>query len=36
MMIVALSAMAKIRQQLKCPPTAKRIKEMWFVHTMEH
>ena len=35
MFIAALSTIAKIRKQPKCPLTDEWIKKMWYVHTME-
>ena len=35
MFIVALSTIAKLWKEPKCPPTDKWIKKMWFIYTME-
>ena len=36
MFIVALFTIAKTQKQPKCPSTKKRIKKMWYIHTMEY
>ena len=35
MFIAALSTIAKLWKEPKCPPTDKWIKKMWFIYTME-
>ena len=34
--IAAMSAIAKLWKELKCPSTDEWIKKMWFVYTMEY
>ena len=36
MFIVALSTIAKLQKEPKCPSTDEWIKKMWFVYTMEY
>ena len=36
MFIAALSTIAKVREEPKCPSTDKWIKKMWFIYTMEY
>lgn len=35
MFIAALSTIAKLRKEPKCPSTDEWIKKMWFIYTME-
>ena len=36
MLIAALSTIAKLWKEPKCPSTDERIKKMWFIYTMEY
>ena len=36
MLITALSTIAKLWKEPKCPSTDERIKKMWYVYTMEY
>ena len=36
MFIAALSTIAKLWKETKCPSTDERIKKMWFIYTMEY
>ena len=36
MFIAALSTIAKLWKEPRCPPTEEWIKKMWFIHTMEY
>jgi hypothetical protein len=36
MLIAALVATAKIRNQSECPPEGKWIKKMWYIYTMKY
>ena len=36
MFITALSIIAKLWKETKCPPTDEWIKKMWLIETMEH
>ena len=36
MFIAVLSTTAKLWKEPKCPSTDKRIKKMWFIHTIEY
>ena len=36
MFIAALSTIAKLWKEPKCPPTDERMKKMWFMYTMEY
>ena len=36
MFIAALSTIAKLWKEPKCPPTDEWIKKMWFIYTMEY
>ena len=36
MFLEALFTIAKIWKQPKCPSTDERMKEMWYIHTMEY
>ena len=36
MFIAALSTMAKLWKEPKCPPTDEWIKKLWFIYTMEY
>ena len=36
MFIAALSTIAKVWKEPKCPSTDERIKKMWYIYTMEH
>ena len=36
MFIAALSTIAKLWKEPKCPSTDESIKKMWFIHTMEY
>ena len=36
MFIAALSTIAKLWKEPKCPSTDERIKKMWFIYTMEY
>ena len=36
MFIAALSTIAKLRKEPKCPSTDEWIKKMWYIYTMEY
>ena len=36
MFTAALFTIAKVRKQLKCPPTDKHKKKIWYTHTHKH